>query len=220
MRDVLGGDHLCILLHEGVESWDLQEFIAAYSEAGGQCPYDPRLMLKVWLYAFALNVRTTRKLEQRVREDLGFRFLAGGATPDHKTLSEFHRRHAGAIRRLFTQMLRRLRQSGLAQVGTLAIDSTRLKANASRERVRREADLEGKVAEWQKHLDDDPDRTPGTRVGQAQPQRCASRCSGCARAAKPDCRRPIPKPVWCATGTVGFNGGTPRKSRSARITSS
>jgi len=171
VRDVLGADHLCFLLHEVVESWDLQEFVAAYSEAGGQCAYDPRLMLKVWLYAFALNVRTTRKLEQRVQEDLGFRFLAGGATPDHKTLSEFQRRHAVAMRRLFTQVLRLLRKSGLAQVGTVAIDSTRLKANASRERVLREADLEGKVAEWQKHLDDDPDRTPGTRVGSEQLER-------------------------------------------------
>ena len=165
MRDVLGADHLCFLLHEVVEGWDLSEFEAAYSDAGGQSPYDPRLMLKVWLYAFALNVRTTRKLEQRVREDLGFRFLAGGAEPDHKTLSEFHRRHALAIRRLFTQVLRLLRKSGLAQVGTVAIDSTRIKANASRHRVLRETDVERKVAEWQKHLDDDPDRTPGTRVG-------------------------------------------------------
>ena len=165
VRDVLGADHLYFLLHEVVESWDLSEFEAAYSDAGGQSPYDPRLMLKVWQYAFALNVRTTRKLEQRVREDLGFRFLAGGAEPDHKTLSEFHRRHAQAIWRLFTQVLRLLRKSGLAQVGTVAIDSTRIKANGSRHRMLREADLERKVAEWQKHLDDDPDRTPGTRVG-------------------------------------------------------
>jgi transposase len=168
---VLGEDHLCFLLHEVVESWNLQEFFSAYSEAGGQCPYHPRLMLKVWLYAFALNVRTSRKLEQRIREDLGFRFLAGGTAPDHKTLSEFHRRHAEAIRRLFTQGLRLLRQSGLAQVGTVAIDSTRLKASASRERVLREAELERKVAEWQQHLDDDPDRMPGTRVGSEQMER-------------------------------------------------
>jgi transposase len=171
VRDVLGADHLCFLLHDVVESWDLRDFVAAYSDAGGQSPYDPRLMVKVWLYAFALNVRTTRKLEQRVREDLGFRFLAGGATPDHKTLSEFHRRHAAAIRRLFTQMLALLRTSGLARVGTVAIDSTRIAANASPQRVLREADLEGKVAEWQKQLDDDPDRTPGTRLGQEQIER-------------------------------------------------
>ena len=171
VRDVLGPDHLCFLLHEVVESWDLREFEASYSEAGGQSPYDPRLMLKVWLYAFALNVRTTRKLEQRVAEDLGFRFLAGGARPDHKTLSEFQRRHGVAIRRLFTQVLRLLRRSGVAQVGTVAIDSTRIKANASPQRMLRECDLEAKIAHWQKHLDDDPDRAPGMRVGQSEMER-------------------------------------------------
>src|ERR1700692_664785 len=138
VRDVLGADHLCFLLHEVVESWDLGEFVSAYSAAGGQSPYDPRLMVKVWLYAFALNVRTTRKLEQRVREDLGFRFLAGGAAPDHKTLSEFHRRHRAAIAESFTQVLVLLRRAGPARVGTVAIDSTRVKASASRDRVPRQ----------------------------------------------------------------------------------
>src|SRR5258707_12518986 len=181
VRDVLGADHLCFLLHEVVESWDLQEFVDAYSDAGGQSPYHPRLMVKVWLYAFALNVRTTRKLEQRVREDLGFRFLAGGAAPDHKTLSEFHRRHGLAIRRLFTQMLSLLRASGLARGGTVAIDLTRLGANASRQRVLREADLERKVAEGQQHPDEDPDRAPGTRLGHEQME-------------------PVPEPTQPATG--------------------
>src|SRR5258707_15535339 len=83
VRDVLGADHLCFLLHEVVESWDLQEFVDAYADAGGQSPYHPRLMLKGRLYAFALNVGTRRKLEARVREPLGFRFLRGGARPQH-----------------------------------------------------------------------------------------------------------------------------------------
>src|SRR5258707_11296688 len=165
VRDVLGADHLCFLLHDVVESWDLQEFVDAYSDAGGQSPYHPRLMVKVWLYAFALNVRTTRKLEQRVREDLGFRFLAGGAAPDHKTLSEFHRRHGLAIRRLFTQMLSLLRASGLARVGTVAIDSTRLEANASRRRVLREAGFGRKAGGGQQQLGEGSHRTPGPPGG-------------------------------------------------------
>src|SRR5258708_39256194 len=99
-------------------------------------------MVKVWLYAFALNVRTTRKLEQRVREDLGFRFLAGGAAPDHKTLSEVHRRHGVAIRRLFAQMLSLLRASGLARGGTGAIESARPEAEPAPQRAARAAGLE------------------------------------------------------------------------------
>src|SRR5258707_13369655 len=94
-------------------------------------------MVKVWLYAFALNVRTTRKLEQRVREDLGFRYLAGGATPDHKTLSEFHRRHREAIVAMFTEVLMFLRRAGMARLGTVAIDLTRVKGSGSPDRLLR-----------------------------------------------------------------------------------
>lgn len=172
VKDVLGADHLCFLVHEVVESLDLSGFENEEEDPGGQRAYDPRLMLKVWLYGFGVNVRTTRKLEQRIREDLGFRYLAGGAAPDHKTLSEFHRRHRAAIVELFTQVLLFLRRAGLARLGTVAIDSTRVKAQASPDRLLRqdrlEQELRQKVEHWQRELDDDPDREPGTRVGQEQ----------------------------------------------------
>jgi DDE family transposase/transposase-like protein DUF772 len=130
------------------------------------------MMLKIWLYGFSVNVRTTRKLEQRIREDLGFRYLAGGATPDHKTLSEFHRRHRDAITSMFTEVLVFLRHAGMVRLGAVAIDSTRVKGSASPDRLLRrdhlERELRKKVKRWQQELDDDPDRDPGTRVGQEQ----------------------------------------------------
>ncbi len=172
VKDVLGADHLCFLVHEVVESCDLSVFDKEEEDAGGQRPYDPRMMLKIWLYGFGVNVRTTRKLEQRVREDLGFRYLAGGATPDHKTLSEFHRQHREAIAEMFTEVLLFLRRAGMARLGTVAIDSTRVKASASRDRLLRQDRLEGelrqKVERWQRELEDDPDRDPGMGVGQEQ----------------------------------------------------
>jgi len=172
VKDVLGADHLCFLVHEVVEALDLSAFEDEEEDVGGQRAYDPRLMLKVWLYGFSVNVRTTRKLEQRIREDLGFRYLAGGASPDHKTLSEFHRRHHPAIAELFTQVLLLLRRAGLARLGTVAIDATRVKASASPDRIlmqpRLEQELRAKVERWQRELDDDPDREPGTRIGQQQ----------------------------------------------------
>lgn len=172
VKDVLGADHLCFVVHEVVEACDLSAFESQQEEAGGQRPYDPRMMLKIWLYGFGVNVRTTRKLEQRIREDLGFRYLAGGATPDHKTLSEFHRRHREAITAMFTEVLLFLRRSGMARLGTVAIDSTRVKGSASPDRLLRRGDLERelrrKVERWQRELDDDPDRDPGTRVGEQQ----------------------------------------------------
>lgn len=172
VKDVLGADHLCFVVHEVVEACDLSEFDDEEADKGGQRAYDPRMMLKIWLYGFCVNVRTTRKLEQRIREDLGFRYLAGGATPDHKTLSEFQRRHREPIAAMFTEVLTFLRRAGMARLGTVAIDSTRVKGSASPDRLLRqeqiEKELRKKVERWQRELDDDPDREPGMCVGDGQ----------------------------------------------------
>jgi transposase len=170
VQDVLGDNHLCFLVHEVVEQVDIGRFEAAYGEAGGESPYHPRMMLKVWLYAFALKVKSTRKLEQRIREDLGFRYLAGGCAPDFKTLSEFLRVHRGAIVELFTQVLQLLRRAGLARVGEVAIDSTRIKGNASRNRVVQRGALQKQVQRWMDEVEDDPDRQPGRQVSEAERQ--------------------------------------------------
>ena len=175
VKDVLGADHLCFVVHEVVEACTMREFDSEQEDAGGQRAYDPRMMLKIWLYGFCVNVRTTRKLEQRIREDLGFRYLAGGATPDHKTLSEFQRRHREKITAMFTEVLLFLRDAGMARVGTVAIDSTRVKGSASPDRLlvqeKIEKELRRKVERWQRELDDDPDREPGMCVGSGEIQR-------------------------------------------------
>jgi len=171
VKDVLGDNHLCFLVHEVVEKLDIGLFAAAYGDAGGESPYHPRMMLKVWLYAFALKVKSTRKLEQRIREDLGFRFLAGGCAPDFKTLSEFLRVHRAAIVELFSGVLQLLRRAGLARVGEVAIDSTRIKGNASRNRVVQRAALQRQVGQWMEEVEDDPDRQPGRQLSEAERQR-------------------------------------------------
>lgn len=171
VKDVLPENHLCFLVHEVVEKLDIASFEAAYGEAGGESPYHPRMMLKVWLYAFALKVKSTRKLERRIHEDLGFRFLAGGCAPDFKTLSEFLRVHRAAIVELFTQVLQMLRRAGLARVGEVAIDSTRIKGNASRDRVVQRKRLQKQVNEWLDEVEDDPDRQPGRAVSEEERQR-------------------------------------------------
>ena len=162
VRDELPPGHLCFLIHELIEAMDLSRFDEAYSEEG-QKAYNPRLMLKLWLYGFAVNVRSTRKLERRVQEDLGFRFLAGRLRPDHKTLSEFLRRHGEAIEPLFTQVLGWARKAGMARLGRVAIDSTRIKANASPDRLRRQD--EQQVRQWRRAMEtEDPDQEPGLEV--------------------------------------------------------
>jgi len=177
VQDVLPENHRCFLVHAVVEKLDIAAFEAAYGEAGGESPYHPRMMLKVWLYAFALQVKSRRKLEQRLHEDLGFRFLAGGCAPDFKTLSEFLRVHRAAIVEL--QVLQMLRRAGLARVGEVAIDSTRIKGNASRDRVVQRKRLQKQVQQWMDAVEDDPDR----RAGPAGEQRRAAAGAGAVAAA-------------------------------------
>src|SRR5438552_745352 len=81
LRDVLGDNHLCFFVHRAVEKLDWREFEEAYSEEG-HAAYHPLLMLKVWLYSYAVGMTSSRRLEERIREDLAFRYLTGGAQPD------------------------------------------------------------------------------------------------------------------------------------------
>src|ERR1700692_4551734 len=120
VKDELGEEHLCFWVHRVVERLDLGEFEKAYSEEGGAL-YAPALMLKVWLYAYALGITSGRRLEQRIREDLGLRYLAGGQRPDNWALSAFRRRHGRALNDVFTQVVEMARELGLGRLGTVAM---------------------------------------------------------------------------------------------------
>jgi transposase len=175
VRDVLSEKHLVFLISAVVEKQDLSAWESAYSEEG-QRPYHPALLLKVLLYGFALGVRSSRKLEQRVREDLGFRYLAGGAEPAHKTICEFLRRHGRRVNDLFTTVLEQLQAAGLGKLGVVALDATRVKANASRDRVITEAGLRAErarkrrqVRKWECDLAArEPEENPGGLVAELE----------------------------------------------------
>ncbi len=130
VRDVLGGEHLCFFVHRAVEKLDLTVLQAGYSEEG-HWAYHPGLLLKVWLYAYALGITSSRRLEQRIREDLAFRYLAGGAQPDYWALNEFRKKHGRAMNEVFTQVVELARSLGMGKLGHVAIDSTRIAANAA-----------------------------------------------------------------------------------------
>ena len=161
VREALGEGHLAIFVHAVVERLNLRQFEAETSEQG-RPGYPPQLLLKVWLYAYALGITSSRRLEQRLREDLGFRFLAGQLQPDHWTLNEFRKRHPRALNDVFTQVVEAARRMGMGKLGRVAIDSTRVAANASpdrsdsREALRRErARLRQRIRRWQKQCDQD-----------------------------------------------------------------
>jgi len=129
VREELGEGHLAVFVHELVERLDLRQFEQESSEQG-RPGYPPQLLLKVWLYAYALGVTSSRRIEQRVHEDLGFRLLAGHLKPDHWTLNEFRKRHPKALNDVFTQVVEAARSMGMGLLGRVAIDSTRVAANA------------------------------------------------------------------------------------------
>ena len=157
-----------------VEELDLAPFLAAHDEPRGMPPYHPALMLKVLLYGYTTGVRSSRRIEERLGSDVGFMFLAGRARPDHKTISEFRRRHLGALSALFIESLRLCQGAGMVRLGTVALDGTKVKANASRHKAmsygrmpEREAAL---VAEVKRILDEAEviDRAEDARYGDAR----------------------------------------------------
>ncbi len=170
VKDELGADHLCFFVRKMVGRLNLSGFAQEYSEEGGSL-YHPALMLSVWLYGYALGMTSARRIEQRLLEDLGFRYLAAGERVDNWALSAFRRRHGRALNDAFTQVLEMARKLGLGKLGRVAIDSTRIKANACRDRVDFEqklreerAKLRRQVRRWQKACDGDDSEPTGLKV--------------------------------------------------------
>jgi transposase len=172
VKDVLRPDHLCFLIRRIVTKLNMEVFRSEYGEEGGPA-YAPEMLVSVWLYAYALGMTSSRRLEQRLREDLAFRYLAAGATPDHWTLNNFRRRQARALNDVFTQVVELARKAKLGKLGHVAIDSTRIAANASRNRIDTEqalrnarARIRRDIRRWQRQCDaEDPNEGAGSKVG-------------------------------------------------------
>ena len=174
VREELGEGHLAVFMHELVERLDLRQFEAESSEQG-RPGYPPQLLLKVWLYAYAQGVTSSRRIEQRICEDLGFRLLAGNLKPDHWTLNQFRRRHPRALNDVFTQVVEAARGLGMGPLGRVAIDSTRVQANASPDRsdsieqLRRErARIRQRIRRWQKQCDQEDGEPCGSGATEAK----------------------------------------------------
>ena len=166
VQDELGSDHLCFFVRGVIERLDMSVFEQSYSAEGGLL-YAPQLMLGVWLYAYALGITSARQVERKLVEDLAFRYLAAGERVDNWALSAFRRRHGRALNDAFTQVLEWARSQGMGKLGRVAIDSTRIAANACRDRIDSDqalrdtrAHLRRQVRAWQKAADRD-DAEPG-----------------------------------------------------------
>jgi transposase len=134
LREWLPEGHLAYFLSDLVETaLDLSAIWKAYGGEGRAFPaYHPAMMTKVLLYAYCTGVFSSRRIEKRLHEDVAFRVLAAQQTPDHKTISEFRRRHLKALQGLFQQVLLLCKKAGLVRLGHVALDGTKIQANASK----------------------------------------------------------------------------------------
>ncbi len=135
-QDWLPQSHLVYFLLEVSEQIDVSPIVGDYhSEKGGQPPFHPRMMLVLLLYSYCVGVFSSRKIMARCETDAAFRVIVGEDIPDFRRISEFRRRHLQHMQLLFLEVLSLCREAGLLKVGRLALDGTKVKANASRHKA-------------------------------------------------------------------------------------
>jgi transposase len=147
--------HLARFVAELVgEALDLSAVYAGYTEVRGYPPYDPRLMLRLLVYGYMTGVRSSRAIERKCVDDVGFRWLAADQAPDFRSIARFRRRHLAALADVFLQSLRLAQRLGMVKMGRVALDGTKLQANASRHKamsyprlVAKQEQVEAEVAE-------------------------------------------------------------------------
>ncbi len=136
LREWLPEEHLAYFISDLVDQFDLSAIEATYEdELRGGPPYHPAMLVKVLLYAYCTGVYASRRIATRLHEDVAFRVLAAGNAPDFRTISEFRRRHLDALSGLFHQVLEVAQQAKLVTLGHVALDGTKIRANASKHKA-------------------------------------------------------------------------------------
>jgi transposase len=136
LRDWLPSDHLIWFISETVDQLDLSLILEKYRDGGqGNLPYHPAMMLKILIYAYASGVFSSRRIARQIEENIAFRVLAAGNMPEHRTICRFREEHLGAFQNLFVQVIQIARDAGLVNMGTLAVDGSKIRANASKHKA-------------------------------------------------------------------------------------
>jgi transposase len=232
MRDWLGKDHFVWWLLDVVGRLDTKELHRLRRVGGqGRTGYDPDMMLALLLYAYTHKVRSSREVERLCVTDVAFRVICAGHAPDHTTIARFRQDHAPLCQELFAQVLGLCAAAGLAQVGVVALDGTKVTANASKGANRSRAQLEAQRAKLEAEIqemfaqaeqtDDDEDERFGPRRGDELPEglagaagRKAAIDAALAALAGPEGRHRPGKPqVWRAR--VALTEQKPAAARSA-----
>jgi transposase len=137
LQDWLPEGHLARFVAEVVETLDLAAIYAKY-EAGdgrGLSAYDPRMMVRVLIYGYCRGVASSRRIERATYDDVAFRYLAADQHPDHDTIAAFRQEQLTPLAQLFVQVLQLCQRAGLVKLGHVALDGTKIKANASKHKA-------------------------------------------------------------------------------------
>jgi len=137
LRDWLPEGHLALFLSDVVDTLDLEPIFSDYeqSDGRGQPPYHPAMMVKLLIYGYCMGKPSSRKLERASYEEVSYRVLCAEQHPDHDSIAEFRRRHLKALAGLFVQVLRLCQRAGLVKLGHVALDGTKVRANASKHKA-------------------------------------------------------------------------------------
>jgi transposase len=180
VQDYVPEDHLSRLIVTLVrEELDLSAISASYTSELGQPPFDPRMMTGVLLHGYASGVYSSRRIAKAALERADFMMIVAGDPPDFRTISDFRRRHLRALASLFVQVLKLAEKTGLVKLGHVALDGTKIKANASKHKAmsygrmkKREAELQAEVDRWLRAAeaaDAEEDKLHGARRGDEMP---------------------------------------------------
>ena len=180
VQDYVPRDHVSRLIVSLVrESLDLSEITGRYTSGLGQPPFDPRMMTALLLHGYASGLYSSRRIAKAARERADFMMIVAGDPPDFRTISEFRRRHLKALAGLFVQVLKLAEKAGLVKLGHVALDGTKIKANASKHKAmsyqrmkKRETELEAEVDRWLKAAeaaDAEEDKLHGSKRGDEMP---------------------------------------------------
>jgi transposase len=180
VQDYVPYDHVSRLIVSLVrESLDLSAIVGSYTSGLGQPPFDPRLMTALLLHGYASGLYSSRRIARASVERADFMMIVAGDPPDFRTISEFRRRHLKALAALFVQVLKLAEKAGLVKLGHVALDGTKIKANASKHKAmsyermkKREAELKAEVDRWleaAEAADREEDERYGDRRGEEMP---------------------------------------------------
>jgi transposase len=168
LQDWLPKGHLSYFISDTVDELDLKAFYARYAGGGSRNqPFHPAMMIKVLVYGYATGVFSSRKIERRLHEDLAFRMLGAGNFPRHRTIRDFRALHLKELADLFVQVLKLAREMGLVKLGTVAIDGTKIKANASRHKAMSYERMQQGEAELKAQIDALLERAKTTDAAEA-----------------------------------------------------